>query len=198
LADMMEQHRQSGQVLGAVVDRLAEFTPRFEKAVQAQEAMGRQLDAHEVALAQTVEAVSHVASVIPMMSQLAAHSASLLNDTVQTRFSVENVIRQMPDLQNIRGDLAMALKAIEELGESIKQTKSLTAGLDVEIKHQGAVSARLESALVVAEQDRMSGLILKPGMGAALKSKLKRMLNNNDDSDQGGNSGSDEGRRNAS
>lgn len=198
LADMMEQHRQSGQVLGAVVDRLAEFTPRFEHAVQAQETMGLQLQEHEQKLAQTVEAVSHVASVIPMMSQLAAHSASLLNDTAQTRFSVENVIRQMPDLQNIRGDLAMALKAIEELGESIKQTKSLTAGLDVELKHQGAVSARLESALVVAEKDRMSGFILKPGMGAALKSKLKRMLQNDDDSDQGGNSGSADGRRNAS
>jgi hypothetical protein len=195
---MMEQHRQSGQVLSSVVDRLAEFTPRFEMAVQAQEAMGRQLDAHEATLAQTVEAVGHVATVIPLMSQLAAHSSSLLNDTAQTRFGIENVIRQMPDLQNIQGDLVMALNAIDELGEGIKQTQSMTAGLEVQIRHQGEISQRLEAALTVAEQDKVNSLILKPGMGAVLKSKLRRIIDRSDDDDHGGKRGSDEGQRNAS
>lgn len=218
LADMMEQHRQSGQVLASVVDRLADFAPRFEHAVQAQETMAQRMDVHEATLAQTVQAVSQVQQIIPVMSQLATHSSSLLNDTAQTRFGLESVIRQMPDLQTIQGDLVMALNAIEELGEGIRQTRELTSGLDeqirkqaatidrtselalgldLEVKRQGEVSARLEGALTLAEQERLNSLVLKPGMGQALKSKLRRMLDKDKDA-QDARDGSDDDQRNVS
>jgi hypothetical protein len=180
MADMLEQHRQTGDTLSQLVNRLADFAPRLERAVEVNERLAVQFDGYAEALVRTTSAVSLVRDVVPMMTNLADHSAHLMSEVGSARVAMDAVIKSVPDLQSMRGDMMVTLAAIDDLGQSIKETHELTSALSTEVARQTDVSERLDAALSNAERERLTELRLKPTVGAAIKASIKRMLDDDD------------------
>ena len=180
MADMMEQHRQTGDTLSQLVNRLSDFAPRLERAVEVNERLAVQFDGYAEALVRTTSAVSLVRDVVPMMTHLADHSAQLMSEVGSARVAMDAVIKSVPDLQSMRGDMMVTLAAIADLGQSIKETRELTGALSTEVARQTDVSERLDAALSNAERERLTELRLKPTVGATIKASIKRMLDDDD------------------
>ncbi len=180
MADMMEQHRQTGDTLSQLVNRLSDFAPRLERAVEVNERLAVQFDGYAEALVRTTSAVSLVRDVVPMMTHLADHSAQLMSEVGSARVAMDAVIKSVPDLQSMRGDMMVTLAAIDDLGQSIKETRELTGALSTEVARQTDVSERLDAALSNAERERLTELRLKPTVGATIKASIKRMLDDDD------------------
>ncbi|MET0282734.1 MAG: hypothetical protein ABW278_16625 [Steroidobacteraceae bacterium] len=179
LADMLEQGRRSEEGLRGVVDRLAEFTPRFEQAARSNERLAQEVGLHGEVLGRTAAAMAQVRDLVPAIGELATQTSQVMEECSQTRLDLRDVLRQLPDLQIMRGEMTVTLAAIDDLARGVAETREMTAALAAELRHQGSVTQRLELALVTAERERLHA-VLKPTLMASVRSRVRRMIDDDD------------------
>jgi hypothetical protein len=159
LADVLEQHRQSETRLSDVARQLSELTPAVVAAARSSEHLAQSVTGQNEALDRTITAVGQVRDVVPLIAELASASSEALRDSAQTRQGVNAIVQHLPDQAIMRTELQVALKAMGDLVREVAETRSSTRDLTAEVRLQGSVVKRLDTALWNAEKSSLRKLM---------------------------------------